>query len=59
MEERRSQIVLLLMLERNQKPDPRRIKEIGAKSEDIKERLEVAERKHDARFVKANVRRAT
>ena len=31
-------------------PDPRQIEEMGTKSKDIKERLEVAERNHDASF---------
>ena len=31
-------------------PDPRQIGEMGTKSKDIKERLEVAERNHDASF---------
>ena len=39
------------VLEGNQKPDPRGIEEREATSEDIKERLEVAERNHDAPFV--------
>ena len=38
----------LPVLEGNQKPDLRGIKEMGAKSKDTKERLEVAERNHDA-----------
>ena len=47
---REAQIALLPMLEGNQKPNPRGIKEVGAKSKDIKERLEVAERNYDAPF---------
>ena len=47
----KAQIAFLLMLERNQKPVPRRITEVGAKSENMKQLLEVAERNHDAPFV--------
>ena len=47
---REAQIVALPVLEGNQKPDPREIVEMGAKSKNIKERLEVAKRNHDASF---------
>ena len=43
-------IVSLPVLEGNEKPDPRTIKEMEAKSKNIKERLEVAKRNYDASF---------
>ena len=45
---REAHIVPLPMLEGNQKPDPRGFGEMGAKGKNIKERLEVAQRNHDA-----------
>ena len=49
---RRAQIVSLPVLEGNQKPGPRgiEIKEMGAKSKNMTERLVVTERNHDASF---------
>ena len=44
----KAQIVPLPVLEGNQKSDPRDIKEMGAKSRDIKERVEMTKRNHDA-----------
>ena len=40
--------VPLPLWEGNQKPDSWKLREMGAKSKDIKERLKVAKRNHDA-----------
>ena len=45
-----TQVVSMSVLQGSQKSDPRRIRDMGAKSKNIEERLEVAGRNCDAPF---------